>query len=206
LAAWDRDGATFAQPHLHAPLLAALRDSARAEGGRLHLVDFGGGLGGTWRQYSPSLSDLADVRWSVVEQPHFVEVGQREFTDTRLSFQPTLAKAQSETAATVVLFSSVLQYVPDPHALLAEAVQLGFRHVIIDRTSFWNGGRDRLTVQFTPPGLGGGSYPCWLFDQVRLFAPLSETHERVSEWPGFDDVDARVQFHGMYFKRKLGST
>ena len=203
-AAWDRDGATFSNPEMHAPLLAALRASALAEGGRLVVVDFGGGLGGTWRQYRTGLADLSEIHWCIVEQPHFVEIGRKEFTKDVLSFEFSLADACARNSATVVLFSSVLQYLSTPHELLAEVGRLGFRHVIIDRTSFWLGGRDRLTVQFTPPKLGGCSYPCWLFDRTGFFASLTGTYECASEWPGFDEVDSRVQFHGMYFKRKRG--
>lgn len=201
-AAWDRDGMAFAESEIHPPLLAALRASGVAENGRLHVVDFGGGLGGTWRQYRSALADLSEIRWCVVEQPHFVEVGTREFSNDEMSFHSTLETIPAGATWTVVLFSSVLQYLETPHETLTEAVRLGFRHLIIDRTSFWNGGRDRLTVQFTPPALGGGSYPCWLFDRATLLASLSQTHEFVSEWPGFDDVDPRVQFRGMYFRRR----
>ena len=126
----------------------------------------------------------------------------KEFSNQSLTFHLTLEDACERGGATLILFSSVLQYLSNPHDILSETVRRGICHVIIDRTSFWKGRRHRLTVQHTPPELGGGSYPCWLFDRANLIEPLVKTYELSSEWRGFDDVDSDVQFHGMHFMRK----
>jgi putative methyltransferase (TIGR04325 family) len=201
-AAWDRDGVTFAEPAVHAPLLAVLGTIARERMGRLDLVDFGGGLGSTWRQHRPALADLA-VHWCVVEQAHVVAAGREEFTGEGLSFEPTLAAAVARVSPSVVLFSSVLQYLEKPWEVLAEAVATsGVRHIIIDRLPLWSGKGDWLTVQRTPRDLGGGGYPAWVFSRTSILAPLNDRFECVAEWPGFDDVDRRVTYHGFHFSRK----
>ena len=200
-AAWERDGTAFAEPAVHPPLLAALRAIGVEQGGRLDVVDFGGALGSTWWQHRAVLADLA-VHWCVVEQPHFVALGLEEFTGGGLSFARTLAEAGAGRPPAVIVFSGVLAYLENPQALLAEAAASGVRHIIIDRTPFWNGGRDWLAVQRTPPELGGGSYPAWIFDRVGLQAPLARDYDIVQEWPGFDDLDARVNYRGLVFSRK----
>jgi putative methyltransferase (TIGR04325 family) len=202
-AAWERDGTTFAEPAVHAPLLAALRAMAAAEGGRLSVVDFGGALGSTWWQHRGALSDIA-VRWCVVEQPHFVAAGRAEFLGGIPCFEPTLEAACAPAAPSVILFSGVLPYLEQPHAVLAEAAATGVTHLVIDRTPFWGGGRDWLTVQRTPPELGGGSYPAWIFDPTSLLAPTVRDYDRVQEWPGFDDLDARVSHRGLVLRRRRG--
>jgi putative methyltransferase (TIGR04325 family) len=197
---WERDGAVFHVTEVNAPLLAALRQIADLERGRLDLVDFGGALGSTWRQHRGALKDLVQVRWCVVEQPHYVDAGH-EFADAVLGFFPTLEAALSEGSVSTVLFSSVLPYVEQPRALLEEVARRGVRHVIIDRTSFAADGRERIVVQRTPSELGGGSYPCWLFGRDNLFAPLAAHYRLVSEWPGFDDVDPQAVYRGFHFER-----
>jgi putative methyltransferase (TIGR04325 family) len=199
-AAWDRDGAVFAQPEVNAPLLAALRRIASGDGGRLDLVDFGGALGSTWRQHRAALGDLTSVRWRVVEQPHYVEAG-REFADAVLSFHPSLDDALRDGVASTLLCSSVLPYLEQPRALLDAAVRQRFRHVIIDRNSFATDGRQRIVVQQVPAALGGGSYPCWLFARDELLAPLAARYRLVSEWPGFDAVDPAAVYRGFWFER-----
>jgi putative methyltransferase (TIGR04325 family) len=140
------------------------------------------------------------VRWRVVEQPGFVAVGQAEFADGVLSFHPTLDDAGPAPA---VLFSSVLQYIENPHAILEEVARRGYRHVIVDRTGFSRDGRDRITVQYTPPALGGASYPCRIFDQARLLEPLKMDYILTKEWlVEFDQLDRRVDYRGFYFQRR----
>ncbi|MCX6951937.1 MAG: methyltransferase, TIGR04325 family [Verrucomicrobia bacterium] len=203
-AAWERDGTLFTEPAVHAPLLAALRAVAAERSGRLEVVDFGGALGSTWWQHREALADLT-VRWCVVEQPQFVAAGRTEFAGPELGFEETLGEACTRTAPAVILFSSVLQYVEQPHALVAEAVASGVRHVIVDRTPVWHGGRDWLAVQRTPPSLGGGGYPAWVFDRARLLAAFEAEFKCVHEWPGFDDPDPRMTYHGWHFVRKAGT-
>ena len=200
-AAWERDGVTFAEPAVHAPLLATLRVIAAAEGGRLDLVDFGGALGSTWWQHRAALADLKEVRWRVVEQPAVAAAGRREFADAILSFHDSLDDAVAGAAPAAILLSSVLPYVEAPHALMADLLRHGFRFLVIDRTPFVVRGRERLVVQRTPPSAGGGSYPCRLFDRRSLLAPLERDYRLVREWPGFEDVAPAVAFRGFFFER-----
>lgn len=200
-ALWERDGVAFQTVEVNRPLLEALRRVARETPGRLEVVDFGGALGSSWWQHRWELTQPGAVRWCVVEQPHYVAAG-REFTDDRLRFADTLAEAVAAGRPAVVLFSSVLPYVEHPKAALREAIAAGFRHVIIDRTPFQNGGRTRLAVQHTPPALGGGSYPCWLFDRADLLEVFGSDWELLAEWPALDALDPGIEHRGYHFRRK----
>lgn len=201
-ALWERDGVAFTDAEINAPLLAALTGIGRAAGGRLDVVDFGGALGSSWWQHRPELARLGAVRWRVVEQPHYVAAGA-EFAREQLGFARSLAEAGREIPPAVILFSGVLPYIENPSDLLEQAVQLGFCDVIIDRTPFIAGGRTRLAVQHTPPGLGGGSYPCWLFDEAALLAPLRMAgYEQIAVWPALDRLDPGVEHRGFHFRRK----
>ena len=199
-AAFERDGMDFQEPEYVWTTLAMLEFIAASCEGRLDLVDFGGALGSTWRQHREALKNLVRVRWRVVEQPHYVEAG-REFADAVLVFYASLDDALAEGTVSTVLFSSVLPYLEQPQALLAEVARKGVRHVIIDRTSFAADGRERIVVQKAPPELGRGSYPCWLFARNSLLAPLASCYRLVGEWPGFDDVDPSALFYGFSFER-----
>lgn len=201
-AVWDRDGTLFTEGELHLPLLEVLRAVAAENGGRLELVDFGGALGSTWWQHREALTGMA-VSWRIVEQAALVEAGRREFSEGPLSFYATLPEALAAGPAQALLLSSVLPYIEAPHALLRDVIDRALPHLILDRTPVVAGGRDRLVVQSTPPGLGGGSYPCWLFDRGSLLAPLRDHYELVAEWPvGFDRVDGTVTYHGFHFRHR----
>lgn len=198
--AWDRDGVLFAKPAVHRPLLCALELVAVENGGRLCMVDFGGALGSTWWQHRLALRGFT-VSWRIVEQTALVEAGRKEFTDAVLSFHHTMQAALTDGPVHVMLFSSVLPYLEKPYATLAEAVSLRVPHVIVDRTPLVMGGGDRLVVQFTPPQLGGGSYPCWLFGRQSLMKIMQADYDLVAEWPvEFDRVDGTVNYYGMHFR------
>lgn len=200
-AAWERDTVLFATPAANAPLLAALRHAAAAYGQKLNLVDFGGSLGSTWWQHRPWLADLAEVRWSVVEQARWVEAGRREFTAGPLRFYSTLAECCAAERPAVLLLSSVLPYLESPHALLAEARAGGFSHLIIDRTGFVTRGPDRLTVQQVPPEIYAASYPCWFFDRSALLQPFARDWRVVTEWMTDDEVDIAAAYRGLMLER-----
>lgn len=201
-AAWERDTVLFHEPAANAPLLRALRHAAAAHGGRLRVADFGGALGSTWWQHRPWLADLAEVRWSVIEQPALVAAGQREFTTGPLRFCATLAECCASAPPDVLLLSSVLPYLENPRALLADALTRPFRHVIIDRTGCVTRGHDRLTVQQVPPAIYDASYPCWFLDHASLLASLTREWRVAEEWVTDDEADIDATHRGFLLERK----
>lgn len=200
-AAFERDTVLFAEPAIHGPLLAGLLRAAALQGGRLHVVDFGGALGSAWWQHRAWLEGLAEVTWEVIEQPHFVAAGRREFETGTLRFRDSLDACTAEPGRALLLLSSVLPYLENPHAAMNEFARRGFGHVLIDRTGFVPGSEDRLTVQRVPPAIYDASYPCWFFAREKLLAPLTPDYRLVAEWPSFDAVDFAAEFRGLLLER-----
>lgn len=200
-AAFERDSVLFAEPAWHAPLLGALLRAAAAQSGRLQVIDFGGALGSTWWQHRGWLEGLAGLRWEVVEQPAVVAAGQREFAGGPLRFHDRLDACADAPAGQVLLLSSVLPYMEHPHELLADAARRGFGWILIDRTGFVPGPRDRLTVQHVPPSIYDASYPCWFFAREPLLRPLLPAYRVVAEWPTFDEADLGAEFRGLLLER-----
>ena len=81
------------------------------------MLDLGGALGGYYYQHRKFMSMLAKVRWSVVEQKHFVVCGRDEFQDEYLRFHETIADCLAEGPVDVGFLSSVLQYLERPYAI-----------------------------------------------------------------------------------------
>lgn len=199
--AWDRDGVVFERPSVHEPLFDSLRRIAAAERGRLVLVDFGGGLGSTWWQHRDALSAAGFTEWRVVELPALAAAGRREFAGGGLSFYELLDEAFEDGRPAAVLFSSVLQYLPLPYEVLGDVLKRRVPHVILDRVGYVRGNRDKLVVQHTPPTLGGGASPCWLFSRTALFNPFAGGYRLVAEWSDdFDQVDGSADYRGAWFQ------
>lgn len=204
-AVFERDSVLFDRIEYSWPVLSALMQAAALGAGRLHVLDFGGSLGSSFFQNRRFLSDLPDVRWGVVEQADFVAVGQRELQDERLHFFEDIASCAGAIAPNVALLGSVLQYLPDPHAILAELMQCKtVRCIIVDRTALGAGDADLPMLQFVPPSIYEATYPCWILSEAKLRSTFAEGWRLLEDFQAADSLPSPVpvSWKGMIYVRK----
>ncbi len=176
-AAYERDGCLFAHRDREEEVWATLESVAAQNAGRLRVVDFGGGLGSLFWQHRPELDGLEVVDWRVVEQENFVEVGQREFAEGGLSFHAQLETALAEPRPDVLLAATVLNYLPDPHAMLARLLAARIPVVILHNLALQDDLPDTVMVQHVPPEIYSASYPCWFLNRESFMRTIGETYE-----------------------------
>jgi putative methyltransferase (TIGR04325 family) len=165
------------------------------------VIDFGGSLGSTYLQHRPFWRDL-QIRWCVVEQPHFVACGKELFEDDELRFCGSISECLAHEAPDVILFSSVLQYLEDPAMPLRAVLAAEVPFVMVDRTPFNRESRNRLTVQRVPPTIYPGSYPCWLLDERKLLDVLRGDYETIAQFDSPDRANAACVFRGFILARR----
>ena len=204
--AYERDSVVFADPAYSFPVLAALLRAAALNQGRLHVIDFGGSLGSTYRQCRPFLGPLRELQWCVVEQAHFVAAGQREFTTDELVFSTSLQAVPWWGQPCVVLLSSVLQYLEEPWQLLDTLGGSAATSLVIDRTPMALSDRDRICVQAVPRNIYSASYPCRIFAKAPMMSRLSRDWRLLSEFPCDEGAFAtrerfRFDFVGQIYER-----
>lgn len=203
---FERDSVILDQPEYPLPLLAGLLRAALIDKGPLSVLDYGGSLGSTYFQCRPFLPGGTVRRWSVVEQAHFVDCGREEFEDDVLRFYAAPDDAFAADDPDVVILSSVLQYLERPYDTLAALCATRPRHVLLDRTPFIAGGRERLTIQTVPAWIYQASYPAWFFSEPRLVTAVTGAGYRLlAGFNGSDHVTLRnpsaaVQFKGFIFE------
>jgi len=203
-AAFERDSVLFDDIDYPWPVTAGLMWAAARSNGRLDVLDFGGSLGSSYFQHARLLSALADVRWNVVEQPHFTQAGRAELQDKQLRFHDSIAECLSESSPNVVLISSVLQYLADPEPVIAELRAVGASVVIVDKTVVNASERQRIYVQHVPASIYRASYPCRSLSESALIANFTPTYRLEC---AFDSADAPPlvqidsQFRGYLFSR-----
>ncbi len=178
----ERDSVLLEKPPYSFPVLAGLLLAAIGQRDNLSVLDFGGSLGSTYHLYRPLLSDLASIRWSVVEQASFVACGRAEFESAELRFYYTVEECLQHEQPSVVLISSTLQYLEDPHSVLAKILAHNFEYIILDRVSFTPGEQDLLTVQVVPKTIYSASYPAWIFSRARLLGALEARYSQLAEF------------------------
>lgn len=205
-AVWERDSVTFDHIEYSWPVTAGLMWAAARTGGRLAVLDFGGALGSSWFQHRKFLSVLPDVRWDIVEQPHYVAAGREHLQENGLRFWSSIEDCASVTASNVVLLSGVLQCIPDPQLLLTRLTQLKPLVVILDRVPYvHSGGAETILVQKTPAHIYPATYPCRFFNEENLIQTLSDLgYELVEVFPAIDRLDPRATWKGHILARCCG--
>lgn len=204
--ACERDSVLFEAVPYPFPLIAVLLRAALENQGRLNVLDFGGALGSSYYQCRDFLAQVSPLRWCVVEQPHYVECGQREFGNDVLRFHESVEACAQAAPPHLILASSVLQYLPDPARILGLFVRTGADYIVIDRTPVSISGKQIISVQLVPSAINRSSYPLWLFNEEQLKAPLLNDYEEIAR---FDAVDGtlgsgqlKAEFKGFVFRKR----
>jgi putative methyltransferase (TIGR04325 family) len=191
-AVYERDSVLFDHVEHSWPLLAGLQKAALANDGKLSVLDFGGSLGSSYFQCRGFLAELKALRWSVVEQSAVVKCGKAEFEDDRLKFYETIEDCLAREQPAILLLSSVLSYLEQPHQFLRGILHYRLPFVLVDSTLFLTDGtRDRLCVQRVPPQIYPASYPCWLFNLAGLQHCFHEGYELVADFRAQEETTIR---------------
>jgi len=208
-ARYERDSVLYDQIQHSFPVLAGLLRAALAHGGRLCVVDYGGALGSSYFQCRDFLKPLQHLEWLVVEQPAHVARGKEKFESDQLRFYSTLEDGKSTHQPGVLLLSSVLQYLPRPYEVLQELLKHRISQVIVDRTAFLVGDRERLTVQHVPDSIYPASYPAWFLNESKFRATLeSAGYELVADFPcivdDYSPEGGKGYYKGFIFELREG--
>lgn len=171
-AVYERDSVLFDKVEYSWSLLAGLMWVAARHNGTLNVLDFGGSLGSTYYQNREFLAALNQVRWNIVEQPHYVAAGKDYFEDGSLHFYASIDECLKEQQPNIILLSSVLQYLETPYSILDQLMEIPADLILIDRTPFWSGNEDRVFIQKVPPEIYLASYPTWVFSSGRFLSRI----------------------------------
>jgi len=188
-AKYERDSLLFNDSRLCWELLT-VAERVAAEEGRLSVLDFGGALGSVYYQHRSWLDRIPDLRWHVVEQAQFVEVGKTDAADGRLHFFHTIEESMASDAPNLILLSGVTQYLDDPYAWISRfnaIPEIAF--IVLERVPIIKDGRgrDMLTKQTVAPHIYESSYPSWFFHEPGFLAAF-DRYQLVAEYPSrFDD-------------------
>ncbi|MFY7887180.1 MAG: TIGR04325 family methyltransferase [Dolichospermum sp.] len=201
-AVYARDSVLFDKIEYSFPVLAALLRIASANGNKLSVLDFGGSLGSHYYQYKDFLSELQELRWSIVEQKNFVECGKELFENEQLKFYFDIDSCLANEQPDVILLSGVLQCLPKPYEFVNNLIDRYFKFILIDRTGFVKNNKDILTIQKVPPEIYEASYPAWFFNQDKFLDIFRQKYNLIIEFETPDMVNIDSVFKGFIFELK----
>lgn len=162
-AYFERDSCLFYEKQTNFPILAILL-SIYMELGELRVLDFGGSLGSMYFQHKDVFKYLENkLKWTIVEQEHFVEFGKKELSDEILNFEYKICDV---VACNCIIFASSLQYIKNYDEILLEAVAHKCKYIIIDRTPMSSA--EWISIEQVHEPIYEASYPIRIFDKERL--------------------------------------
>jgi len=195
-AVYERDSVLFDKKIYPYSLISTILYTAIECGGNLNIIDFGGSLGSTYYQVRDLIPAAVNVHWSVVEQKEYVRCGKTFFQDEVLKFHFDIGESMAEKKADVLLLSSVVQYLENPHDFLEQIRAFRFKYILFDRTSFIQGDQpDRLTLQIVPPEIYNARYPAWFFNEKKLLKHFSD-YEIKAEFESYVPGEQHMDIDG----------
>lgn len=181
-AAFERDSVLFFEEAFDTSLLNILgKIRANSSEKPLIVLDFGGALGSTYWQHR-RVFDTWNIKWIVVEQTHFVEIGKTEFENQQLTFAFSIEEACEKETPHIVLFNSVLQYLETPYAFLEAVEKQNIPSLFIGRTPTFDGENNQITQQIVPPNIYKASYPSRVFSLNALKQELIKNNTYCIDW------------------------
>lgn len=205
-AAYERDSVLFDEIEYAWPVTTALMWAAAQNAGRLDVLDFGGALGSSYFQNRAFLASLPQVRWSIIEQAHYVQAGREHIQDDTLRFYSSIDGCLADNKPNVVLLSSVLQYLPVVDSVIKQVNDSGATIIIIDRTPFNNEQCNKICVQTVPKSIYKASYPMTIFSLDKFIVDMIDwdivARIRSPEGSLITESGLALNFQGFILRRK----
>jgi putative methyltransferase (TIGR04325 family) len=202
-AVYERDSVLFDEIQYSWPLLTGIM-YAFARCGEYNILDYGGSLGTTYYQNRKFLNNFKNLRWNIVEQKAFVDIGVKEFQDNTLKFFYNLNECVHQMNPKILILSGVLQYLPDPIVFLKDIIKYNFKFILIDRTPFSSDDKEKIKLQVVPPEIYRASYPCRFFSEnkfIHFF--LTHKYNILEKFDALDGKGNEFYFKGMILEKKV---
>lgn len=204
-AVFERDSVLFDDIQYSWPLLGAILLAAADKKDELNIVDFGGSLGSTYFQNKKFLDALPQkIRYCVVEQTHYIDIGNEKISDDNLRFYKSISDFLSDVGEVhLLILSGVLQYLSNYFKVLDDLLSKEIKLVCVDRTPFVRGGGERIMIQNVPETVYAARYAHRFFIENK-FLQIFESHgyEILESFESIDKGNEFADWKGFIFMKK----
>jgi putative methyltransferase (TIGR04325 family) len=199
-AVYERDSVIFDKIQYDYKLLSSLLFIANTQN-RLHVIDFGGALGTSYRQNLKYLDSLdVSKKWAIIEQSEYVRIGNNEFQTDILSFSGSISNINFEID--VIMMCGSICYLEKPYDILDQIKKAKPKFILIVRTPFSNSMNDELSVQIVPKNIYEATLPIWTFSKTKFITYLSDMYEVFETWDDDLQADTDTTAKGFLFQIK----
>jgi putative methyltransferase (TIGR04325 family) len=203
-AKYEKDGLLFDKIDFSYELNSFLLRVYVEKNKPISILDYGGSLGTTYRQFKEFADSQIISNWLIVEQQGLVEAAKKYISIHNLNFISNEDVNFDKLKTDVVIFSSSLEFLPDPDQALTSILKANPSYIIFDRTPVSESSETKICVLKAQKKIGG-SYPCWIFSSQFFFKKL-HGFQMISRWDSaegsFKFSGSHGKYEGMAFKRK----
>jgi putative methyltransferase (TIGR04325 family) len=198
---FEIDSIIFSKPYRNIKFEKILANLAKKKKS-IKIIDFGGSLGSTYYRYRDIFSSQKKVKWSIIEQKAFVEIGKKEFKDKNLDFYYNLEEFINKNInkqIDIFLLSSSLQYIKNYKKIINKVNKLNVNYVIILKTPMKLSKKNEIYVEKVPEQIYGTSYSSWVFSKVKLinsFTNYKLVYDKIVNPHIFS-----IYFHDLFLKK-----
>ena len=143
----------------------------------INVCDFGGSLASLYFQNRDYL-DSKRFHWHVVEQKQYVDFANKNIFINNLSFHSELNLLLKKKKIDIIIFSSVLQYLRSPFALLDKVIKKKIKNIVILRTPFFDN-KEEIKIQIVPKHIYEASYPIRILNKRKFIKFMKERNYKV---------------------------
>jgi len=164
---YERDSALIKDGAVNWPLVAMIYWSSAQISKEIRVLDFGGSFASQYFQ-NESFLNYVNVKWSVVEQKHFVLAAKEIIKNKNINFYDEISECLRVEKPNFALFGSSLQYLENPFEIMDNLLTQDLEVLIIDRMPIHQGSEDIVIVQKVDKSIYDASYPAWIFSEEKL--------------------------------------
>lgn len=202
---YARDGIFFDDKKIPLELAAAINFIGN-DSDLLVVIDFGGGLGETYRQVRRFLRSSINIMWFIVEQDHFVDVGKASYQTSNLKFFKSMDELPLNQTPNIIIFSGVLQYVKNPLAIISKSIDLGVNWIFVDRTPVTMDSNNIVALQKNSKIFNYSCYPIHIFSEEKLLSYFEDKYDLFTHFNALDGTlntfSQEINFKGFLFRKK----
>ena len=174
---YEQDGQFINEPYQPDSLFYIIHDYASIAKKPVRVLDIGGALGTSYFKFRPLIHTNISLRWDVVEQLHFAELGQQTLQREELSFYSSMDDKRLSDEYDLILINSALQYIASANDIINALMRKNADQILIWKSPISQSEKHRIFRQSVPAYIYEASYPLWVFSLDRLLEQFTPNYQ-----------------------------
>lgn len=198
---YERDGVILKKKINDIKILNFLK-SSKKKLKSLNVIDFGGSLGSVYFSNFNFLKKKV-VKWSIVEQNHYVDAGKKLVENKKLKFYKSLEYCLKEEKPNIAIFSGSLQYIAQPYKILKKIKKSKIDYILLDKIPIkTNIDNDEFHIQYVPKSINSSSYPIRIFSEIYLKKFLKKNNFKITKINNISSPFFTIEYKSVIIKNE----